>query len=743
MTPPPNRRVIKKPRFLMRANNSSRQPCSTLSLGASPFPCSAYSFRWLSRYSAYVEFYVYYRGSQTRLTGMKRCPSCQSVFPTHYTHCPRDGSALAESAEWSGGTIIRGKYQIIGKVGQGGMAAVYKAVHVRFKELRALKVINPELADDASFVRRFEQEAIITRKLQHPNAVRVDDIDEAEDGRPFIVMEYVDGRSLKDVIEQQAPLSVERVCSIVKQVAAALDSAHRLGLVHRDIKPANIALVASGDRSDPSSDRVKVLDFGIAKLKEAHLEDSRVRHETLTGTGMVIGTPAYMSPEQARGLKGEQLDGRSDLYSLGVVAYQMLTGDLPLKADSTVELLMAHISMTPRPIQEVQPELGIPDTVAGVVMRCLEKNRDLRPASGRALIEEIEFAGGRAGLPIQTVAAMTNRQIAHARNAELPAPQARDRQNAERRLLSWWWAAVTVLIVGGVGLGWYLTPKPRYRVSGAQVTSRPSEPNPTQPSQTRSASLPPESSDNGRAPAPNRTKPRVPEPVRVASQREAQNSVSNEPKSNPIAATPMLKVEPSASPPPTTLHTTPFKDNSASLAILAITGAAGRSDVFIDGAPLGTTSATGNLQVPVLTTGEHRIRVSHDGFEDYQQSILFVPGETFQVHAVMNRIATQGTDTQGAAYETPSAKSSPSITEGASATIAVLAVSGKPGNCDVFIDGARAATTSGKGYLQISVSYGEHTVRISHWGFKDYEQGMLFTAGETTQVHVNLTQAPR
>jgi serine/threonine-protein kinase len=310
---------------------------------------------------------------------MKQCPSCQSAFPTNYTHCPRDGSALADSGEWSEGTLVRGKYRILAKVGQGGMAAVYKALHVRFKEPRALKVINPELANDATFVKRFEQEAIITRQLQHPNAVRVEDIDEAEDGRPFIVMEYVEGGNLKDVIEREAPMPVARVCSIVKQIAAALDAAHGLGLVHRDIKPANIALAASSDKAQLAGDRVKVLDFGIAKLKEAHLEDSKVHplaHMTLTGTGMVIGTPAYMSPEQAKGLKGGQLDGRSDLYSLGVVMYQMLTGDFPLKADSTLELLMAHISTPPKPILEVRSDLKIPAAVAAVVMRCLEKNRE-------------------------------------------------------------------------------------------------------------------------------------------------------------------------------------------------------------------------------------------------------------------------------------------------------------------------------------------------------------------------------
>src|SRR5580658_11216047 len=167
---------------------------------------------------------------------MKRCPSCQSVFPANYTHCPRDGSSLTEAIDWSEGTVVRGKYQIIGKVGQGGMAAVYKALHVRFKEPRALKVINPELANDANFVRRFEQEAIIARKLQHPNAVRVDDIDEAEDGRPYIVMEFIDGKSLKKLIREEGPLPVPRVLSIIKQCASALDAAHKLGMVHRDIK---------------------------------------------------------------------------------------------------------------------------------------------------------------------------------------------------------------------------------------------------------------------------------------------------------------------------------------------------------------------------------------------------------------------------------------------------------------------------------------------------------------------------
>jgi formylglycine-generating enzyme required for sulfatase activity len=306
--------------------------------------------------------------------------------------------------------MVRGKYLILGKLGEGGMASVYKALHVRFEELRALKVMAPHLAADPTFFRRFMQEAVITRRLQHPNAVRVDDIDEAEDGRPFIVMEYIEGHSLKEVIQQEAPIPVERVCTIAKQVAAALDAAHRLGMVHRDIKPANIVLAAPSPGISPDArggegvyrdlprppetpcDFTKVLDFGIAKLKEAHVEDSKLHHLTLTGAGMVIGTPAYMSPEQAKGVKGDQLDGRSDVYSLAVVMYQMLCGELPLKADSEIGLLMAHIQAQPTPILSLCPQ--VPERIARLVMRCLEKQPERRFATGQAVVEEIEHWEG-------------------------------------------------------------------------------------------------------------------------------------------------------------------------------------------------------------------------------------------------------------------------------------------------------------------------------------------------------------
>src|SRR5579864_1771577 len=325
---------------------------------------------------------------------MKTCPSCQASYQANFTHCPRDGTALLEVGAWHDGTLVRGKYRILGKVGEGGMAVVYKAMHVRFEELRALKVINEELARDRAFVKRFMHEAVLTRKLQHPSAVRVDDIDEAEDGRPFIVMEYVEGRGLKDVIQAEAPIAAGRVCPLIRQIAGALDAAHRMGIVHRDVKPANIVLAAP--RVAGEGERAKLLDFGIAKAREGQSDDA-TRGTTLTGTGHVIGTPAYMSPEQAKGLRGDQIDGRSDIYSLGIVMYEMLLGALPFKADTSMQWILAHLQTPPRPLWEARPDLQIPYSIAGVVMRCLEKDPQNRPPHAAALIGEIEWAEHAAG----------------------------------------------------------------------------------------------------------------------------------------------------------------------------------------------------------------------------------------------------------------------------------------------------------------------------------------------------------
>jgi len=320
---------------------------------------------------------------------VRYCPSCHSVFPNEFRTCPKDQSDLLTASELQPGMVLRGKYEILGKLGAGGMAAVYRARHLAFGEVRAIKVVNNRLADDEDFLRRFRNEAVVARRLQHPNAVRVDDLDMTEDGRPFIVMEYVEGQNLREVIRHQGALSLRRSVVIARQVAAALAAAHELGIIHRDIKPDNILLTGTGE-----SETAKVLDFGIAKMKESALGDSGA---VATRTGMVVGTPQYISPEQAMGRRGSELDGRADLYSLGVVLYEMVTGRLPFESDTAMGIILHHLQTPPPEPREVRPDLGIPDALSGVLMQALQKDPSRRFASATAMANALQ---GVLALPL-------------------------------------------------------------------------------------------------------------------------------------------------------------------------------------------------------------------------------------------------------------------------------------------------------------------------------------------------------
>ena len=303
---------------------------------------------------------------------MKICDSCRATYPTEYSTCPKDGTSLRFSSELSPGTIVRGKYEIQEKIGTGGMASVYRAQHLAFNEVVAMKVVSSKLMEDEGFLKRFKTEAVVTRKLVHPNAVRVEDFDTLEDGRPFMAMEYVNGRSLRHLLIDKKVLPAERAVNIARQAAAALAAAHKLGITHRDIKPDNILLVDNGDGTDTA----KVLDFGIAKIREGSTDFGA--GYTPTQTGLVVGTPQYLSPEQAMGKHGSQIDGRADLYSVGVVLYEMLTGQLPFHSDTTIGLLMHHIHTVPTPAHYLKPDLNIPPAISLVLMKALEKDPSKR-----------------------------------------------------------------------------------------------------------------------------------------------------------------------------------------------------------------------------------------------------------------------------------------------------------------------------------------------------------------------------
>ncbi len=314
---------------------------------------------------------------------MRSCPTCQSPFPAGTPVCPHDGTPLVDQDIWVPGSLIRGKYRIVQRVGVGGMATVYEAQHVHFNEICALKVINPSMVHDEPLVERFMREAVLTRRLRHPNAVRVDDIDRAEDGSPFMVMEFLQGQTLYEVLHYEGPLPYNRVCVIAGQIASALHAAHDIGIIHRDIKPANITILKTAEGADVA----KVLDFGIAKLKEARIDHAFENDFTLTMAGMVVGTPAYVSPEQAVGKRGSELDARSDVYSFAVLVYQMLTNKLPVNADTEEQFVMAHARVEPDNINLHLNDL--PPPVADLIMRCLSKDPNDRPWDPRELTNEM------------------------------------------------------------------------------------------------------------------------------------------------------------------------------------------------------------------------------------------------------------------------------------------------------------------------------------------------------------------
>ena len=321
---------------------------------------------------------------------MKYCSVCHKTYPADYNVCPADQTGLQTAHELQPGMIIRNKYEILDRIGVGGMGVVFRVRHLTFNEICAIKVVSDVIAGDANFLQRFQKEAVVTRKLRHPNAVRVDDFDYTDDGRPFIVMELVEGKNIGEILQEQGPFRVPRAVRIATQVARALGVAHKLGVVHRDIKPGNILLTTD----EQGQETAKVLDFGIAKLRDAVGDASA----GMTMTGMVVGTPLYMSPEQFMGKKaGGEIDGRTDLYSLGVVLYQMVTAQLPFEGDTLYSLMMQHMEGTVRPPHELVPELHIPEALSRVILKAIDKSRDQRFQTAEEFIAALDQVANDQG----------------------------------------------------------------------------------------------------------------------------------------------------------------------------------------------------------------------------------------------------------------------------------------------------------------------------------------------------------
>ena len=282
------------------------------------------------------------------------------------------------------GTTLDGKYILIEVIGRGGMGVVYQAQDTSIDRRVAIKILLSEHLSDTVNVKRFRHEGKAASRLNHPHVITTYDFGISSAGQPYIVMDYLQGSSLEDLIEKEGTVAVDRAIKIMIQACDALAHAHKHGVIHRDIKPSNVVLVKFEDQSD----FVKVVDFGVAKLIGGNQEGQR-----LTQAGDVCGSPIYMSPEQCI---GADLDCRSDIYSLAVVLYEMLTGTLPLCGKTMVDTMSKHLNEVPPSFNVTRPDLFIPERLESIVFKALAKNPDDRQQSMEELMVELQGAIPRA-----------------------------------------------------------------------------------------------------------------------------------------------------------------------------------------------------------------------------------------------------------------------------------------------------------------------------------------------------------
>jgi serine/threonine protein kinase/tetratricopeptide (TPR) repeat protein len=314
-----------------------------------------------------------------------KCPKCQSDNADTLKFCGECGTQLipsekisvsqtktleTKSDELTRGTVFAGKYEIIEELGKGGMGRVYRAYDKKIEDEVALKLIKPEIAADGNTIERFRNELRLARKIGHRNVCKMYDLNE-EEGTYYITMEYVSGEDLKNMIRMTGQLSVETAVNIGKQICEGLAEAHHLGVIHRDLKPQNIMIDKRGN--------VRIMDFGIARS---------VKARGITGTGMMIGTPEYMSPEQA---EGYDVDQRSDIYSLGIILYEMVTGKVPFKGETPLSVVMKHKSESPRSPKEINAQIS--QGLSRLILKCMEKNKEERYQNVEELLSELDKIG--------------------------------------------------------------------------------------------------------------------------------------------------------------------------------------------------------------------------------------------------------------------------------------------------------------------------------------------------------------
>ncbi|HEX7723541.1 MAG TPA: protein kinase [Pyrinomonadaceae bacterium] len=326
---------------------------------------------------------------------MKHCSVCNQQFDDSISFCPRDGEVLEEDSGSLVGKALDGQYQIEALLGKGGMGAVFLARHILLGDRVAIKVLPPEMRGNTEWLRRFQREGQAARRFRHPNAVTVYDLRTSGDGTIYLVMEYVEGNTLDAELKKRGRFSPAEAVAVLTPVMSVLNAAHAMGVVHRDLKPENIMIGKPSTGGEPV---VKLLDLGIAKLREV-AGSEKTGNTNLTVAGQMLGTPYYMSPEQWGELPHDgnsEIDGRADIYSLGVVLYELIAGKRPFSGLTLPELRRQHVSITPAPLHEAAP--GVPESFSRAIARSIAKDRGERQSTAGELESELVAALSAEGI---------------------------------------------------------------------------------------------------------------------------------------------------------------------------------------------------------------------------------------------------------------------------------------------------------------------------------------------------------
>src|SRR5215218_6928763 len=321
---------------------------------------------------------------------MKYCPTCKAKYDDSISFCANDGEVLEDDATAIVDSTLDGQYHIESLLGKGGMGAVYRARHILLGDKVAIKVLPPQMRNNAEWLRRFRREGQAARRFRHPNAVTVYDLRTSADGTIYMVMEYVEGHTLDVAIKTRGRFSAAEALDTLTPIMSVLDTAHSMGVVHRDLKPENIMI---GKADETGAPVIKLLDLGIAKMREIAGGDNG-GNTALTMAGQVLGTPYYMSPEQWGEIprdESSEIDGRADIYSLGLVFYEMIAGRRCFAGNTLNELRREHVQTRPRPLHEVVPD--VPRGFSDAIERATAKDRGDRQPTAGTLASEL-----RAGL---------------------------------------------------------------------------------------------------------------------------------------------------------------------------------------------------------------------------------------------------------------------------------------------------------------------------------------------------------